>query len=319
MTLAQVFEGQFRGDIRFRGAAYLKTERVSITRVTPQSVFAVVQDGIDYQTQLTREGTELRMFCSCTQSDRPSAPCKHLWATILAVDARGLIAGAIKPGNVPPFAVEAPPEIAFDDYWEGDPYRDVYSPPAGGRSARVPLVYQPPVKAWESQLRKLSETLHIEATGAATAAREREIFYEIDVTQSRERSLLVIQTSQRQRRSNGQWGKRKALKLRPGQLEDIDLDDDRRILSYLAGGAPERTTNWMAQQVEGQTTAHRYQVTSGLAEVLLPLLCATHRTVLLGDDSERVRPLEWDEGPAWELCVEVASDESAENWLLAGS
>ena len=32
MTLAQVLEGQFRGDIRFRGAAYLKAERVSITR-----------------------------------------------------------------------------------------------------------------------------------------------------------------------------------------------------------------------------------------------------------------------------------------------
>ena len=53
MTLAQVLEGQFRGDIRFRGAAYLKTERVAITRVTPETVFAVVTDGIDYQTQLS--------------------------------------------------------------------------------------------------------------------------------------------------------------------------------------------------------------------------------------------------------------------------
>ncbi len=42
MTLAQVLEGQFRGDIRFRGtSAYLKAERVSITRVTPENVFAV--------------------------------------------------------------------------------------------------------------------------------------------------------------------------------------------------------------------------------------------------------------------------------------
>jgi len=65
--LAQVLEGQFRGDIRFRGAAYLKAERVSIARVTPESVFAVVQDGIDYQTHLTRDGNELRMHCACVQ------------------------------------------------------------------------------------------------------------------------------------------------------------------------------------------------------------------------------------------------------------
>src|SRR5262245_24833318 len=121
MTLAQALEGQFRGDIRFRGAAYLKAERVAITRVTPLTVYAVVQDGTDYQTQLVREGTELRMFCSCAQSEQTTASCKHLWATILAVDAAGLIAGAIKPGHIPPFASDLAAGRAFDDYWEGDP------------------------------------------------------------------------------------------------------------------------------------------------------------------------------------------------------
>lgn len=316
MTLAQVFEGQFRGDIRFRGAAYLKAERVSLTRVTPQNVFAVVQDGIDYQTQLSREGTELQMFCTCTQSDRPANPCKHLWATILAVDAAGLIAGSVKPGHIPPFASESVPETAFDDYWEGDSNRDVYNPPGGPRLARSALVVTQRVTGWQSQLQQLSESLHIEASGAATAAREREILYEIDVAQSRERNQLVIQTSQRQRRSNGQWGKRKPLKLRSGQLGEIELDDDRRILAYLAGGSPERG-NWLTQQSDGQTTAHRYQVSPALAEVILPLLCATRRTVLLGDESERPRPLEWDDGPPWELCVDVAPDESGENWQLS--
>lgn len=319
MTLAQVFEGQFRGDIRFRGAAYLRAERVAITRVTAQTIFAAVNDGIDYQTQLTREGSDLRMFCSCTQSDKPSVHCKHLWATILAVDAAGLITASVKPGHFPPFITEAPPEIPFDDYWEGDPTRDVYTPPAGGRLPRTAALLQPTVKGWESHLQKLSESLHVEATSAATAAREREIFYEIDVAQSRERKLLVIQTSQRQRRSNGQWGKRKPLKLRPGQLDDIELDDDLRILSYLAGGAPERTPTWSAQQSEGQLTAHRYNVSPGLADVLLPLLCATRRTVLLGDESEKVRPLDWDDGPAWDLCVEVSPDDDDESFLLTGS
>src|SRR5690349_1674738 len=116
MTLAQVLEGQFRGDIRFRGAAYLKAERVAITRVTPEQVLAVVQDGVDYQTQLVREGDDLRMQCTCSQGERPPGACKHLWATILAVDSGGLVSGSIRPGHIPPFACDLTAAPPADDY-----------------------------------------------------------------------------------------------------------------------------------------------------------------------------------------------------------
>src|SRR5262249_46678407 len=86
---------------------------------------------------------------------------------------------------------------------------------------------------------------------------------------------------------------------------------------YLAGGVPERST-WQAQAPDIQAMAHRYHVAPRLGEVLLPLLCATRRTVLLGDDSDRVRPLEWDDGPPWNLCVHVTDDPPGQNWLLEG-
>jgi superfamily II DNA or RNA helicase len=316
MTLAQVLEGQFRGDIRFRGAAYLKAERVSITRVTPEQVYAVVQDGVDYQTQLSREGNDLKMHCACTQGERPASACKHLWATILAVDAGGLISGSVRPGHVPPFTCEADAPPPSDDYWEQDSHRDVYTPPSAARGGRATGLLAPLVTGWKSRLQKLSEEMHVEATSGSAAEREREIFYEIDAAQGRERRLLLVQTSQRQRRSNGQWGKRKPLKLRPGQLDEIDHDDDRRILAYLAGGAPERST-WVAQQTDPQAGAHRYCIAHSLAEVLLPLMCATGRCVFLGED-EKSRPLEWDDGPPWELSVEVERNEAGDHWRLEG-
>ena len=66
MTLTELFESQFRGDIRFRGAAYLEAERVAITRVTAETVFGVVRDGVEYQTQLLRDDDEhLKIFCNC--------------------------------------------------------------------------------------------------------------------------------------------------------------------------------------------------------------------------------------------------------------
>jgi superfamily II DNA or RNA helicase len=317
MMLAQVLEGQFRGDIRFRGAAYLKAERVSITRVTPEIVFAVVQDGVDYQTQLSREGNELRMHCTCAQGHRPPGACKHLWATILAVDAGGLVSGAAHAGHIPPFAAEPTGPPPAEDYWEQDAHRDVYTPPGLPRVARAAVLLAPLETGWKSRLQKLSEEMHVAATSASSAAREREIFYEIDAAQGREKQQLIVQVSQRQRRSNGQWGKRKPLKLHPGNLDEIDHDDDRRILAYLAGGAPERTT-WVAPQADPQTGAHRYSISSGLAEVLLPLLCATGRCVILGADSEKTHPLEWDDGPPWELSVEVGPNEAGDQWRVEG-
>ncbi len=175
----------------------------------------------------------------------------------------------------------------------------------------------PLAAGWKSQLQKLSEEMHVEATTGAAAAREREIIYEFDLAQGREKRQLIIQTSQRQRRSNGQWGKRKPLKLRPGQLDDIE-GDDRRILAYLAGGAPERAT-WVPTQADVQATTSRYALSHSLAEVLLPLMCATRRAVVLGDDGEKSRPLEWDDGLPVGIVPEVARDEAEERWRLSGS
>ena len=77
------------------------------------------------------------------------------------------------------------------------------------------------------------------SSGESGESREREIFYEVDVEESLKSEMLVIQTSQRQIRASGQWGKLKPLKVRPGKLEEIEHQDDRQILAYLIGGTPE--------------------------------------------------------------------------------
>ena len=124
MTLSELLESKFRGDIRFRGAAYIQAERVSVIRVTPDHLFAVVRDGVEFQTQLSRDGGALTMTCNCVgTSANPSnnLNCKHLWATILAADTCHYVAGSAKPGFIPPFAAEddAPLEFDLDDL-DGD-------------------------------------------------------------------------------------------------------------------------------------------------------------------------------------------------------
>lgn len=85
MTLSELLESKFRGDIRFRGAAYIQAERVAVIRVTPDHLFAIVRDGVEYQTQLSRDNGILKLSCNCigTDANKSGNPhCKHLWATI---------------------------------------------------------------------------------------------------------------------------------------------------------------------------------------------------------------------------------------------
>ena len=68
-------------------------------RVTPENVFGVVVDGVEYQTQLRYEENDIGLFCTCDQFAKSKA-CKHLWATVLTADLEGYINPAIRPGRL---------------------------------------------------------------------------------------------------------------------------------------------------------------------------------------------------------------------------
>ena len=321
MTLTELLEGKFRADLRFRGETYVKAERVSLIRITPDQVFGIVQDSVEYETQLSREDSGLKMYCTCDPFQR-SGVCKHLWATIVAVQDSGVVVGAVRPGNVPPFAADPEPgSLLGSDIWDDEDFDepgDVFSPRSSGDggNGRSAVHVKPRLKPWESKLQELKGKMQTNEPAAPSAGREREIFYEIDVSESRSVGQLVIQTSQRQRRANGQWGKLKPLKLRAGKLDEVEHEDDSKILAYLSGGTPERS-NWHAQQAEIQTSVFRYRVPFELCELILPLMCQTGRVRYLNTQESNQETLAWDEGPAWELTMRVKQDHD-EEWKLEG-
>jgi superfamily II DNA or RNA helicase len=322
MTLAELLESKFRGDIRFRGAAYLQAERVSVVRVTEDSLIGVVRDGVEYQTQLSRRDGVLKLMCSCGQAAQPgtgNVQCKHVWATILAVDAGHYLTGSVKPGYIPPFAVQVEPSLAGDyEEWLADDAEHESLPRAPRRRpVSEPAAPPPPARDWEHRLNELRKAMEDDDLSGAAAGRERQVFYEIDALASEESGTLIIQTSQRQRRSNGEWGKLKPLKLRPGRFEDIDDEEDRRILAHLIGGTPDRS-NWSNQAGETWAAVHRYRVPFDLCQMLLPAIAATGRLRLAGDEERVTEILHWDRGAPWELCLSVEHSEADAVWRLQG-
>ncbi|WP_166823709.1 SNF2-related protein [Thalassoroseus pseudoceratinae] len=323
MTLSELLEGKFRADLRFRGAAYLEAERVSLVRVTPEQVFGVVRDsGEENQTQLSRVEGDLKMYCTCDAFQRSGA-CKHLWATVLCVEQGNLLTGPARPGNCPPFVAELEPDLFEDDWDEEEDDGDVFQPPAAPRTngtkttQSTAVETKPRLRPWESRLQDLRKDMRSSEPPAPSAGREREIFYEIDIEESRNVGQLVVQTSQRQRRANGQWGKLKPLKLRPGKLDEVEHEDDSKILAYLTGGTPERS-NWYAQQAEVQSTTFRYRIPFALCELILPLMCRTGRVRFMNSEESEQTPLSWDEGSPWDLTLHVSHDGDEGEWSVDG-
>ncbi|HVJ68678.1 MAG TPA: helicase SNF2, partial [Caulifigura sp.] len=161
MSLAQVLQAKFRGDVRFRGQAYLQAERVAVTRVTSDHLYAVVRDGVEYQTQLSRVNGDLKMFCTCVGEGQTRDPaCKHLWATVLAVDTGNYLTATARVGHIPPFAAEASGSFTSspldDDEEMGG---DVFQPRArreNGVAVAAPspaaVKLRAPKKDWEQKL-----------------------------------------------------------------------------------------------------------------------------------------------------------------------
>jgi superfamily II DNA or RNA helicase len=321
VSLARMLEGQFRGDIRFRGAAYLEAERVDVARVTPDELFGVVRDGIEYETHLSRQNGDLNMYCSCASgaSGGRKIACKHLWATILAVDAGDYLTHEARDGSIPPFVADdafspiAP--LVFEDAEEDLLSGESYQPRSTKTRTQAPP--QRRLKEWEQQLLELRQQMGGKEDTSSSAEREREIYFEIDAVESRNSGMLVVQTSQRQRRANGQWGKLKPLKLRPGRLGEIEHEDDRRILAYLTGGTPERSS-WIAQQSEFQSAVYRYQVPFELCELILPRMCETGRTRVLDESESPAEPLTWDDGEQWRLALVLDQHAADASWQLRG-
>lgn len=317
MTLAELLQNRFRADLRHRGAAYIEAERVSLTRVTPENVFGLVVDGVEHQTQLRYHEAEIALFCTCDQFAKSKA-CKHLWATVLTADLEGYVNPAIRPGRLAPFvARDLGGPIRVDDLTPGYDSEGDMTGPKGSKKAAAP-VREVRLRPWEAKLAGLQEEMTTPTSGSKkTQGTERQIFYEIDLEASKEGDKLVIQASQRQRRSSGQWGKVKPLKIRPGELDQIEHEDDRVFLSYLAGAIPERN-NWSTQQAELRAAAHRFHLPYELGTLILPEMCRSGRLAIAGVDDKAAQTLEWDEDSPWELTVKVKRNSDGSGWLVTG-
>ncbi|MFO0957278.1 MAG: DEAD/DEAH box helicase [Isosphaeraceae bacterium] len=91
MGIAQKIARDFADAVRSRGQSYFAKGRVVITNHRPGEVAARVKGTAPYRVRLKLKGNRLLASCTCPYFAPTGVPCKHLWATVLATDARNLL------------------------------------------------------------------------------------------------------------------------------------------------------------------------------------------------------------------------------------
>ena len=95
MGIAQKMLREFADGVRARGQSYYAKGRVAITSAKAGEIVAARVRGTEtYKVKLRLRGGRLHASCTCLYFGPEGEPCKHLWATILAADAKGLLPAA---------------------------------------------------------------------------------------------------------------------------------------------------------------------------------------------------------------------------------
>jgi superfamily II DNA or RNA helicase len=320
-------------DVRSRGERYFRSGRVSVQSDDEKSVIAIVRGTSDYEVILERNRRSIKAWCSCPYCEDRYMPCKHIWATLLAADARGGLRG---PNGDAPTHLKLDEGLAGSNYeedadndyprdWGGEgPYASFRSPPRptrrNGREAVSRRV------GWKEHLHDLRTRMERDkAPGFAVRAwpAGRQLVYLVDVAGTVKDGELVVDVAYRQRKRDGDWCKPKSQGIDIQQIAKLPDADDRQLFALLLGAGERADRSGYDYGYNGYSYYHsapsRYRLSPAMYTALVPALCRTRRCFLRKDANATLQPLTWDDGPPWELRVEIVVGDSGKNFVVNGA
>ena len=308
MTLAKRLERQFGPGDRSRGREYFGEGRVHLVRASELGALATVDGSRQYAvlldwSQLSEDGL-LFARCDCPRHEE-GIWCKHVWATVLALDAQGI---TLRTGSPEIHLEFDDPE--FDDFGEMDDLDEWEEEPA------------PRGPDWEQKLSALERFLLIRGRDGEGVKREagKEILFEIDAGASRVQGELAVSFFERKRKRDGAWGKIRPARLRRADIASIEGSSESVLLELLfALGAREALTRGWSMW--GELKVGSATIPSSLNELIVPRLAKTGRLYWRADhpEGELPPPLAWDDGPPYRLTLGLTSADAGKGTTLSAS
>jgi superfamily II DNA or RNA helicase len=333
--LTAQFAADFDSTIQHRGAEYFRGGRVRIGSCSTSRIVATVLGTSPYLVTLRREGGEILATCSCPYFETDF--CKHIWAVMLTADNQRLFQG--ENLQLVPDDFE---DVGFDDSsndddgegqgeFEGTPWLPALTlsapavrPRAQSQPPRPPI--KPKSLSWREQIAQLHPKPQANPATFEAWPSTRELLYVIDVGNARIDGGVSLEILCRDLKLDGGWGKPKSRYLRREWLQQIPSADDRHILAFLAGAVPApgpAYQHYTPHLADAGTLPYRYRLVDPQLRLIMPVLCRTGRCHMSastqGEDAELSQPLQWQEGEAWDLRLQVRCAQEGEHYELTGA
>jgi len=340
MGIAPMVARDFAEGVRARGRAYFAKGRVLVRAEGPGEIVAKVRGTTSYRVRLWLRGDRLLASCTCPYfgPEGAGAPCKHIWATLLAVDRRELLPvpedRSLRLLPVKPKAGQG----------QGANGHAPASAEASSKKPNAPTGPQPRSKSGKAggpskadrygrdKARGKSQTgggPNAPSTQAKKKARRR-LYYIIDVPATRATGRLVIDLARRERKPDGTRGPLKpwwhtpinaASKVDPEDLEILGLLEQARDPGAVIGNG---RSHAIPPSPRGPArlpgAIRRFVLSPGRHVEVIDRLCRTGRCRLRRTEGEEDPPgLRWDDGPPWQFWLDVRPEASGKRWTWRGA
>ncbi len=328
--------GQVKQHSRHTGDGYFRGGQVTILEADSSSIEAVVGSRPVHEVLLSREGRALIASCSCEDANELARPCPHMWAVLLAAREDGRFPGAAGP------RIDRL-EVAIDPLWD-DPFEEAepvaFDPFEGlgrirGREARSTLRGRTTSSRSKNTGRKNTDNgmlpwgraiaslrlgqTEFQTTHATAVARGDELIYLVDLPTTLEVQQVAMQVLKRQRLVSGAWGKPKGIRIPKSEIPHLPDAEDRRIMALLCGAEAPIGYTYYARYGYYDQAPTQCHLSLHQAATLLPMACATGRCLIrtMAEEPDPP-PLAWDDGPPFELALDLSRAGPTRPYLLTG-
>jgi superfamily II DNA or RNA helicase len=299
-----------------RGRAYWSSGRVLTISEHAGMVTAGVRGTKSYEVRLWAERGDLGYDCTCPLGEDGTF-CKHCVAVGLAWLAEANPAAHAAHIDRDHRHGWREPDTDTPLPTAGRSRVEVWNTPRAPRHTRTRL--RSSVSSWQRRLVLVERVMQAEESAAGEAwPPGREVLYVIDASATLENGTLALEVASRRRKANGEWQTLRSCPIAGGRLDNLPDPSDRRILALLTGATTGCGYGPYSFWAPRAAVPHRYAVPVTMQDTLIPLLCHTGRLRLRVPHAEDV-VLQWDDGPPWELHLEVERAPKAVSYAVAGA
>jgi superfamily II DNA or RNA helicase len=302
---------------RRRGREYFRLGRVLELVPTSTGAVSLVEGSRTYRVaidgQAARNGC-LHVSCDCPRFE-DGRPCKHVWATVLAMDAQRE-SWRVRGTN----GLSVHGADAFDDdllIEDEDEDEEFYleTPSVDAPNRRDPR------PNWKHHFRHLEMGAEGRRAEADAARRRRpvEVLYRLDMERSRVTRALVVELFKREIPKSGRTRRLRPFGVSEADLETLPDDDPDTDLLRLLLSVGKDSASYGWGYTSRSERVQSVRIPAVVAEIVLKRLCPTGR-FFIGEpprDGSPIVGLEWDDGPPWSLALQVRFNDDTKRELEA--